>query len=268
MSSKSFPDEVVQKALLWCNRHCCVCGKQCGVNIETHHIDPKGKADQDNCLPVCFVCHAALEHYSDAHPRGRKFRIEELKQRREQVYECQTRHLVPPTRFVISHDPRGLPYARFKAMNLGSYPPVKARLKLTTFVDGKNLGVVQRVHYDGSIPVNLNPQQGFNGWFVVPEEAVAYQRRLLVRVDVVIIDPYEREHPLLPFGFVHLRADGKEPEGWYYEPSPEADEVLNPADGDAPVTPGPKAREEARERGRGKRRPARKKPRAGVAGGG
>jgi hypothetical protein len=48
---------------------------------------------------------------------------------------------------------------------------------------------------------------------------IGSKKRLLVRVGVTIIDPYEREHKLLPFGFVHMRDAGKKQPGWYYEPS-------------------------------------------------
>ena len=35
------------KCLLWCNRHCCLCGKACGTNIEIAHIlYQKEKVDQ------------------------------------------------------------------------------------------------------------------------------------------------------------------------------------------------------------------------------
>lgn len=75
--------------------------------------------------------------------------------------------------------------------------------------------------------MNLNPLQGFQGWFTLPKDAENYEQRLLVKVDATIIDPYDREHPLLPFGYCHERkgADGKP--YWYYEPAPDAPEILN-----------------------------------------
>jgi hypothetical protein len=33
-----FSHEVKTRALLWCDRHCCLCKKACGPNIEVHHI--------------------------------------------------------------------------------------------------------------------------------------------------------------------------------------------------------------------------------------
>src|SRR5881628_40520 len=46
------------KALLWCDRHCCLCGKATGTGIEVAHLDPK-RSDLDNAIPLCFDCHAA-----------------------------------------------------------------------------------------------------------------------------------------------------------------------------------------------------------------
>jgi hypothetical protein len=37
----------------------------------------------ENCIPLCFDCHAEVEHYNDQHPRGRKFSENELRQHRD-----------------------------------------------------------------------------------------------------------------------------------------------------------------------------------------
>ena len=93
-----FPDKVRLQALLWCDRHCCLCKKACDIHIALHHLNPEsegGSNDIDNAMPLCFDCHAKVEHYNNQHPRGTKYNIKELKERREQVYEEFTRHLVP-----------------------------------------------------------------------------------------------------------------------------------------------------------------------------
>jgi hypothetical protein len=58
------------------------------VKIELDHIipqaDPGSNDDIDNAIPVCFECHAEIHSYNDKHPRGRKFRPEELRKHREQ----------------------------------------------------------------------------------------------------------------------------------------------------------------------------------------
>jgi HNH endonuclease len=51
-----------------------------------------GSDDIENAIPVCFECHAEIHSYNDRHPRGRKFRPEELRQHKEQWLEvCRTR---------------------------------------------------------------------------------------------------------------------------------------------------------------------------------
>jgi hypothetical protein len=77
----------VSRLLADCHRRCCICHRFCGVKIEIHHIEPvaDGGADSaDNAIPVCFECHAEIQLYNDRHPRGRKFRPDELRLHRDQ----------------------------------------------------------------------------------------------------------------------------------------------------------------------------------------
>lgn len=85
----SFPKRVVEDALLACGRCCCLCHKFCGVRIEMHHLKPKQKGGDDsfeNCIPLCFDCHATVGHYNQDHPRGRKFSPSELRRHRDNWY--------------------------------------------------------------------------------------------------------------------------------------------------------------------------------------
>ena len=55
--------------------------------METDHIRQPGEGGTDsidNAIPVCFECHAEIHTYNDNHPRGRKFRPEELLAHKEQ----------------------------------------------------------------------------------------------------------------------------------------------------------------------------------------
>lgn len=78
-------------------RLCCLCRKQCGTNIEAAHIIDEsggGSNDEQNGIPVCFDCHQDIGAYRDSHPKGNKFRKEELRARRDKVYELvQSGHL-------------------------------------------------------------------------------------------------------------------------------------------------------------------------------
>lgn len=82
-----FKRSEADQLLVSCHRRCCVCHRFCGVKIELHHIDPHGSGGGDaidNAIPVCFECHAELQLYNDAHPRGRKYHPEELRAHKEQ----------------------------------------------------------------------------------------------------------------------------------------------------------------------------------------
>jgi len=93
--STGFPRDQVDELLKACHRRCCICHRFCGVKIETDHIIPAadgGPDDIDNAIPVCFECHAEIHSYNPRHPRGRKFRPEELKGHKEQWLElCKSR---------------------------------------------------------------------------------------------------------------------------------------------------------------------------------
>jgi hypothetical protein len=56
----AFPPEVAEQALLACARYCCLCHKFCGNKIETHHIVQGGGDTFENCIPLCFDCHAEV----------------------------------------------------------------------------------------------------------------------------------------------------------------------------------------------------------------
>ena len=86
----SFSKEVSEKALVCCGRCCCLCHKFCGVKIELHHIKQKadgGDDSFDNCIPLCFDCHAEVKSYNPHHPKGRQITESELKKHRDEWYK-------------------------------------------------------------------------------------------------------------------------------------------------------------------------------------
>lgn len=85
-----FPASVADDVLVRCNRHCCLCGKYVGQKIELHHIKQVadgGEDTVDNCIPLCFNCHAEVKAYNPRHPKGRKFTENELKGHRDKCYK-------------------------------------------------------------------------------------------------------------------------------------------------------------------------------------
>lgn len=84
-----WPKEVQVKALVACGRKCCICHRFCGTKIELHHIQQEadgGLSDFDNCIPLCFDCHADVGHYNSRHPKGKKYTPGELRGHRDQWY--------------------------------------------------------------------------------------------------------------------------------------------------------------------------------------
>ncbi len=132
----AFDQKLRTTVLLWCDRHCCLCKKACGVNIEVHHIIPEasgGSNDIDNALPLCFNCHSEVSRYNTEQPMGTKYKPEELKARREQVYEEFTRHLVPPVHYEITNylspnQKREFPDVGFNLTHFGDSLPVRVHI--------------------------------------------------------------------------------------------------------------------------------------------
>jgi hypothetical protein len=93
--ANEFPRDQVDELLTACHRRCCICHRFCGVKMETDHMQPTangGTNDIINAIPVCFECHAEIHSYNVQHPRGRKFRPEELRLHKEQwLMICRTK---------------------------------------------------------------------------------------------------------------------------------------------------------------------------------
>lgn len=87
-----FPKGVAEKALVDCGRCCAICHKFCGIKIELHHIKQAADGGEDtynNCIPLCFDCHAEVKAYNPRHPKGRQYTESELAFHRDKWYEKQ-----------------------------------------------------------------------------------------------------------------------------------------------------------------------------------
>lgn len=84
-----FSKKVKEDAFVSCNRRCCLCDTYCGTKIEAHHILPESKGGQntlENCIPVCFNCHAEV-HEDANNPKGNKYSESELRRLREKAFK-------------------------------------------------------------------------------------------------------------------------------------------------------------------------------------
>ncbi len=91
-----FDEKDKRPLLIKSGRRCCLCWKYCGTKIEVAHIIPDsegGSNDEDNGIPLCFDCHAEVDHYNLNHPRGNKFSPKELKEHRERLFQ-HVKHLM------------------------------------------------------------------------------------------------------------------------------------------------------------------------------
>lgn len=217
-----FPAADKIKLLPWCDRHCCLCGTACGVDIEIAHLDEKGPGVIDNAIPLCYDCHAKIGHYNEKHPRGNRYKPAELTARREQIYERYTRHLVPPLQYLITQElthgaQRRLPDVGFNILHRGDSLPAQALVKLNICLGERDLGApVSNRLYDGTTAWNLNPRHGIRGWFSVPDDAVQSAATLEIVVAVTVIDQYQRPHALLPVSWVLIRDQN----AWFAHPAP------------------------------------------------
>jgi len=85
----SFPQKIKDEIFVKCARHCCVCHKPKGLNIEVHHITPKKQGGQDtfeNAIALCFDCHSDAGHYFAGHPKGSKLSPNELIKHKEEWF--------------------------------------------------------------------------------------------------------------------------------------------------------------------------------------
>ena len=212
-----FPDDVCKKVLLWCDHHCCLCKKQCGPLMEIHHIDGVS-AEIDNAMPVCFECHGIIGHYNPQHPKGKKFRREELKDRRNQVYDEFTRHLVPQIHYEICKHSQPFPEVAFALSHKGRSLPVQVKVELKLRCDTRRVAIpTEQRFYSGNQFWNLNPGLTLAGHFTLPKQVVE-SSKVEIQVTVSIVDKYGYEHRWLPVSWQYRkRVDA---DYWFLNPSP------------------------------------------------
>ena len=217
-----FREEDKIKILLWCDRHCCLCDKRCGTNIEIHHIEQEGEnlSDIDNAIPLCLECHGKIKSYDPEHSVGTKYKIKEIKARRDQIYEKHTQHLVPPVLLKLTQRRGGklhsLPFIGVILSHLGDSFPVQLRVEARIILGQEDLGLVKgtKGYYDGKTTWNVNPRTVFFGGFSIPMKCFESNKELMIETRITIIDQYEREHRYLPQSFRYIK-DGS---FWNLEP--------------------------------------------------
>lgn len=86
----AFSKKIQEDALVACGRCCCICHNFCGTKMELHHIRQKaydGADTFENCIPLCFSCHADMGKADPNHVKGKRYSEEELKRHRDNWYK-------------------------------------------------------------------------------------------------------------------------------------------------------------------------------------
>lgn len=224
-------DKVRSKLLLWSERHCGFCGKECGTKIEIHHIDEDPNNNkEDNLIPVCFDCHEELPRYNPHHTRGTRYREYEIKQRREQIYDLYTRKYLRPVDIQISNyylplriDQNGNPIPRSlgdvscSVVSLSNDIPVQLNLKLRCYQGKEKLSDSGLpAHFKGKELWNLNPNHAVHSHFPFPFPEIMEPWDFRIEVEWSITDRVGRKHKMLPFSY---RWDTLKIGDWWYHPA-------------------------------------------------
>ncbi len=181
----------------------------------------------DNGIPLCYLCHATIDRYNEQCKRGNKYKPEELKARRNQVYEEYTRDIVPPIDVALTTNFRNNPKLKYLPPKVATAVahqsdthPVRVRIKAKVAVGGDEKGLVDDRHgyYDGRIMWNMNPRDVFFGSFNIKKEYAeqASEKELVIEIGVTVIDELGREHQLLSRCWRYV-GDGKN-QLWNPEP--------------------------------------------------
>ena len=90
-----FSQSVKERAAVACNRCCCLCHKFKGPKLEFHHIKQQadgGDNSYENCIPLCFDCHADMGKTDPRHPKRNHYSETELKGHRDKWYkQCEVK---------------------------------------------------------------------------------------------------------------------------------------------------------------------------------
>jgi hypothetical protein len=221
---KNFKKEDKIRMLLWCDRHCCLCDKSCGIDIEIAHINGNQDISFENGIPVCYDC-PKIGMYNELHPRGNKISPEEIIRRREQIYDKYTRQYIVPIQYQITDfinpqtsSKRTFPDITFYVANLSDHMPIRLQIKLKGLLNGRPTDLkLGRGHYTGDKIWHLNPRQAVNGHFEIRNTKLHNLKNsdhLEIRVSITQIDILDRKHTFLEDGY----ALNKKGNYWYFEP--------------------------------------------------
>jgi hypothetical protein len=69
------------------------------------------------------------------------------------------------------------------------------------------LGGLKSKHYNEKKAWNMNPGLAFVGSFHLPRATIRSKNPVAVKVNITIIDQYERQHKLLPTDYIYRKKE-------------------------------------------------------------
>lgn len=221
---KKISPEQRAKLFIWSDRHCCFCDKKCTTNIVIHHIDNNNENYiEDNLIPICFDCHSSIESYNPKHPTGAKYKEEEIKSRRYQIYEKYTLKYSRPVKIDINQyintitglKKRNFGDISFNVISLSNDLPIQVKVKCIVYSNEKMMINQPKGIYAGENLINLNPNGVLLGHFDLHMSNDPSIFPIRFEVYWSIIDIVGREHIMLPFSYVWSKVDRDD---FYYDP--------------------------------------------------
>ena len=111
-----FSESIRKEALVNSRRRCCICNKFSGLYTDVHHIIQEADGGPNtlaNAIALCQDCHGQAGHYNPRHPKGNKYKPDELRKHRDYWWEwCSNNPFNPLPDDPVSISPEvvSLPY--------------------------------------------------------------------------------------------------------------------------------------------------------------
>jgi hypothetical protein len=151
---------------------------------------------------------------------SRKSRYESFRpaepQIQRDVTERDVTEYLPPKFEVTQKLPNGkkrkFPDVGFNIGNPNN-SPMRVKVLVKSFLGKIMLDPIPD-HYSGKRIWNLNPLSGVMGHFQVSDKSIKSIKNLRLEINVIYIDQNNKEHKMLPVGFVYMRKEND----WFFDP--------------------------------------------------
>jgi hypothetical protein len=157
----SIPQATVDRILVKCARHCCVCRRHRPLLLQVHHIEERsdgGTHEEDNLIATCISCHAEVHTSTKL---TRRFTRDELKGHRNAVYELVAKGKLPMTELeagtvdrLVAKVLAGMPA---KGVQVEEYHLTKYAVKILLSAVASE-SAIHRIEFSGGFSVYVGDQ--------------------------------------------------------------------------------------------------------------